>query len=448
MPRLSVVACAGRLIRVVLRASLLVGAAACTDQNSLQPLAKQPVFVTPASYDAMPGSFAWLAPLGSATGDPLSFDANPATVVEICRWSGTACAAPPIARFTVAPIAPVLPLTINSVAGRYEAAWSLNDATFTTRRTYRIRVLQSAAELGAISVDVVRGRWALTRTDGTLAPLIAATELPIKFRALPAIRPKSLGANAWNTCALTTDGSPWCWGFNAYGLMGNGFAHFATPTTGAMLYPTPQAVQNSPQFVAVETGDFAACGLTASGVASCWGNNAGNLGTGMQSPREYFPTRVVGGHTFRALATGAYTTCGLDLMGIAWCWGTNSYGELGAGLAQGTAVYTPTRVSGDDRYSVIAAGAGSGHVCGIVIDGHTNCWGDNREAELGNGDVNYATNYINPSPAPVVGAPRSFTALALGAASSCALDSEGATYCWGRNVEGQLGSDRRARALR
>jgi hypothetical protein len=63
----------------------------------------------------------------------------------------------------------------------YEATWSLLESSFGTRRTYRIRVTRAAVEIGARSVDVVRGRWALTRDDGTLAPLQWATHLPIRF---------------------------------------------------------------------------------------------------------------------------------------------------------------------------------------------------------------------------------------------------------------------------
>jgi hypothetical protein len=70
---------------------------------------------------------------------------------------------------------------VNAAAGRYEASWSLLDASFVTRRTYRIRALAGGAELGAVSVDVVRGRWALTQAGAT-APLQSASALPIQFR--------------------------------------------------------------------------------------------------------------------------------------------------------------------------------------------------------------------------------------------------------------------------
>lgn len=127
------------------------------------------------------GSFTWLSPLGSASADPQGFNSTVSPTVEICAWSGTACSGAPIARFSIQPSVGDLPLTVNASVGAYEASWNLLQATFVTRKTYRIRVLKGTVELGRVSVDVVRGRWALTRSDGTLAPLVAADVLPIRF---------------------------------------------------------------------------------------------------------------------------------------------------------------------------------------------------------------------------------------------------------------------------
>src|SRR4029077_8134962 len=92
-----------------------------------------------------------------------------------------------IAQFSATPTGAGGSITTNATAGEYEAAWRLLSETFTTRRTYRIRVLQGPTELGAVSVDVVRGRWALTQSDGTLAPLVSASSLPIQFHVARAV---------------------------------------------------------------------------------------------------------------------------------------------------------------------------------------------------------------------------------------------------------------------
>ncbi len=139
----------------------------------------------PAAREAFNGTstvevLAWLAPLGTGTPNPAAFNASATPVVEICAWTGSACASSPVARFTTSPIGTEQRLTANATAGQYEASWNLLDARFTTRKTYRVRVLQGTSTLGALSVDVVRGRWALTK-PGALAPLTAASALPLRF---------------------------------------------------------------------------------------------------------------------------------------------------------------------------------------------------------------------------------------------------------------------------
>jgi hypothetical protein len=154
---------------------------ACSDQAPTRP-ATQSVQGGAATQDQSPvGAVTWLAPLGAGSANPATFDASVALDIQICAWTGTACSGNTVAQFSTAPTAGVGTITPNTIFGDYEASWSLLNAAFTTRRTYRIRVLQGAGEIGGISVDVVRGRWALARTDGTLAPLVSANTLPIQF---------------------------------------------------------------------------------------------------------------------------------------------------------------------------------------------------------------------------------------------------------------------------
>jgi hypothetical protein len=162
---------------LALLTALSIGAASCSDQTTGPGGPSVPGKPHFTQTPPPPQALSWIAPLGTAIGDPVSFDAGVAPRIEICVWVTGACSGSPIAIFTN--------VTVNTAAARYEATWSLMSTTFTTRKTYRIRVLKTDAggvtETGAISVDVVRGRWALTRSDGTQAPLVSATQLPINF---------------------------------------------------------------------------------------------------------------------------------------------------------------------------------------------------------------------------------------------------------------------------
>lgn len=178
----------GRAALAVAFAGVLARAlGACADapttpQNAppAGPRAEAAAATEMASAAASTG-LSWLAPLGGAAPDSATFDATATPVIEVCAWTGVACAAPPVARFAARPTAGAQPLAVDSAAGQYEASWSLLSPTLTTRTTYRIRVLQGRIELGALLVDAVRGRWAAVRDDGTLAPLAAAGAVPIRF---------------------------------------------------------------------------------------------------------------------------------------------------------------------------------------------------------------------------------------------------------------------------
>jgi hypothetical protein len=172
-----------RFLGIASAVALALGAMSCSDRVINSPIASLGTPTQASRISAPVGALNWLAPLGTGVADPATFDASAITEVDVCVWTGSACSGTPVAQFATVPTTGQGTLGINTVAGRYEATWSLLSTSFITRKTYRIRALQGATEIGAVLVDVVRGRWALTRTDGTLAPLVAANTLPIQLHA-------------------------------------------------------------------------------------------------------------------------------------------------------------------------------------------------------------------------------------------------------------------------
>ncbi len=95
-------------------------------------------------------------------------------------------------------------------------------------------------------------------------------------------------------------------------------------------------VAGSLAFTTVSTGnDVYSCGVTTTGSAYCWGLNAyGQSGDGTTA-NKLVPTLVSGGLTFVSVAAsttpdGAHT-CGLTTSGAVYCWGLNDHGQLGDG---------------------------------------------------------------------------------------------------------------------
>jgi alpha-tubulin suppressor-like RCC1 family protein len=225
-----------------------------------------------------------------------------------------------------------------------------------------------------------------------------------------------------HTCGITTGGAAFCWGYNAYGQLGNG-----TTTNSA----TPVPVSGGLAFAAVSAGYSYTCGIATTGAAYCWGTDDGTgaLGNGTTTGSPT-PAAVSGGLTFVSVSAGATHTCGVTRNGTVYCWGDNGDGQLGNGTT--TSSSTPVAVSGGLTLTAVIVGVR--YSCGLTPDGFIYCWGDNTYGQLGNGTTTATT-----SPVAVSGS-LTFSTVSTAGASTCGVALTGAAYCWGRNLSGELGN--------
>ena len=166
------------------------------------------------------------------------------------------------------------------------------------------------------------------------------------------------------TCGMATGGAAYCWGANGAGELGDG-------TTTVRVTPVP--VSGSHNFAMVGAGGFHSCGLTTAGPAYCWGDNSyGQLGSGPPAASSSTPVPVSGGLTFAMLSVGNRHTCGVTAAGVAYCWGDNSTGMLGTGTT--TSSSSPVAVAGGLIFATISAGRF--HTCGVTTTRAAYCWGD------------------------------------------------------------------------
>jgi alpha-tubulin suppressor-like RCC1 family protein len=133
------------------------------------------------------------------------------------------------------------------------------------------------------------------------------------------------------------------------------------------------------------------------------------------------------------LAVGAYHTCALRPTGAVVCWGLNTDGQTGS-TAVTTRSEPPKPAMGITN--AVAVAAGGYHTCALIGDGTVQCWGNNKEGEIG-----IARNDRNvPSPAVVPDITEA-VAVTAGAFHTCVVRAGGTAFCWGQNLNGQLGDN-------
>jgi alpha-tubulin suppressor-like RCC1 family protein len=135
------------------------------------------------------------------------------------------------------------------------------------------------------------------------------------------------------------------------------------------------------------------------------------------------------------MALGASHTCLRTHEGDVYCWGSNTQGQLGVGEGVDEALL-PERVPLDAPATYLAAG--TYHTCATLLDDRTFCWGKNLSGQVGVGSD--APKIFEPTELGLAAVP---IQLALGEAHSCGLFRDGqaepALYCWGSGSDGQTG---------
>jgi alpha-tubulin suppressor-like RCC1 family protein len=132
----------------------------------------------------------------------------------------------------------------------------------------------------------------------------------------------SIAAGSTHSCGVSSAGAAYCWGNNQGYQLGRYGTTFHNPT--------PTAVLGNLTFTSVYAGIDHSCALTSNGTAYCWGTGTyGQLGNGYNNDSPY-PSPVAGGLNFSALSLGNQYSCGRTVDGQTYCWGSGG-GKLGIG---------------------------------------------------------------------------------------------------------------------
>lgn len=248
-----------------------------------------------------------------------------------------------------------------------------------------------------------------------------------------------ISAGQAHVCGIDPNGYAFCWGKDStYQLGGADGGHGINSST-----PIPVWLANSSvHFTAISAGGGHTCALSTDGTAYCWGlNTDGQLGRGTAGDSSDVPTAVSGSHQFVQISVGKRHSCGLTAGQQIFCWGANDSGQVAQNLGQ-TRVTTPALVAGSG-YSALSAG--TAHTCALG-SGTAYCWGKNDYGQLGRGFGTVNSPAISPVPTAVAQGSSLFTNISAGRRTTCTIASDGA-YCWGSAVLGAMGNQLQALAI-
>lgn len=212
----------------------------------------------------------------------------------------------------------------------------------------------------------------------------------------------SISAGGSHACASNIFGVTFCWGGNEYGQLGVSVSPDvcgATPCAREAV-----RIDAGQTFLTVSAGDDFTCGIDISdGTPYCWGrNHVGQLGDGTTDSTST-PTSVTGlpGGRFTTLVAGSEHACALAEGGAAFCWGANESGQLGDGSTSMGGSSQAVPVAGGIAFESLSAG--SEHTCGVAADsvtaqtsaipltlvggGGLYCWGGNLSGQLGDSTI-------------------------------------------------------------
>ena len=178
--------------------------------------------------------------------------------------------------------------------------------------------------------------------------------------------------------------------------------------------PPPVSSKAAPPRLA--TGDSHVCNVGADGKVYCWGDNDyGQLGDGTTDSRG-LPVEAKGLSDVVAVAAGGLNTCALDRDHRVWCWG---------GI-HNPVRSTPAKLEGLDK--VRSLSVGDYHACAALENGKVWCWGQNYSGQRG------STEQFPKEDVPSeVSGVSDIVEVATGHSVSCALQSNGSVWCWGKN---------------
>lgn len=273
--------------------------------------------------------------------------------------------------------------------------------------------------------------------------LSARRSEPVPVVATGALAGRSvvaLSAGGDHSLALCADGGVVAWGRNQNGQLGDSTGDSSQVPVNV----DASGVLAGKHVSAISAGLSHSLALCSDGTLVAWGiNTAGQLGDGTLTSRQY-PVEVVRNaelarRTVAAISAGEFHNLLICTDGTVFAWGSNGSGRLGDGLAVNSPVpkmIDMRAVHGQTPIIAVAVGNASSYA--LDAAGIVSSWGINNAGQLGDGGTE---NRGVPGAVNRTGvlAGRKVIALQAGSSHGLVLCEDGTMAAWGTNSSGQLG---------
>lgn len=276
------------------------------------------------------------------------------------------------------------------------------------------------------------------------------------------------------TCGVLS-ASVYCWGSNSSGQLGNGTTTDSTIPVKVQRLTYPGGI-GSYKVLSMVAGDSTNCMIIETNEVYCWGENgAGQMGRGNTTDSST-PIRVQGllaGKTISKLGAGGDVFCAITsapVNGDLYCWGKNTNGQIGIGnttspQSSPVLVAGPSKTSGGGAIGtkvvtgINPSGAFNDNICAIAYtttpaDAKAYCWGLNTYGQLGDNSVTQRTSPVAVNTTNGTSDLYNKTVVAISSEGNvsntsthtCAVAytsviTDAKAYCWGSNVDGQIGNN-------
>lgn len=286
---------------------------------------------------------------------------------------------------------------------------------------------------------------------------------------------ESVVLSDYSTCALTKDGTAYCFGDNTFGQIGgspeeNSISILNANGNNYRVRFTPQQPFSNWKFKFKQlvSNTQSTCGITKSNNLECWGffeknyykdisiGNQDKCGISQIGNRLFCSSNseITSTHSnpwnmpistpwasslqFKQVSVGTYYVCAVAVQGLnnLYCWtnkknSNNNFNNF------------PEQMKNINNH-VAKIVVGSDHACFIRSrDSKILCSGNNHFGQLGNGNsqsLNMLQEFSEVQLPDI-----KFKDIALSKNSTCALSSTNEVYCFGSNLNNELGSKRKLR---